>query len=574
MTILADALAHHQAGRLPEAEALCRKIVADEPGNGEALRLLGKLAREAGQPATAIEPIRRAIRLDGGNCELHNEHGMALLEAGELGDAKKAFLRALQLSPRYAEAMLNLAGLLMRTGGAEEAATCCRAVLHLHPENADAASRLGAALHRLGRVEEALQSYRLAVRLEPTDADAHAGLGDALLALDRPEEAVGTYQAALALRSDRAATHHDLGRALARLDRLEEAIVSFRRRLELDPRDVEARSELALALQGSGQVEEALRCVDEALVLAPEDGDLHYHRARLLLLLGRLEEGWTEHEWRWRARSFLSPRRDFAAPRWDGAARSDATLLIHAEPDLGDTLQFVRYVAAARRRVGRTLLEAPAALHRLLAGLSSIDALIAPGEALPPYDIEAPLLALPHLLGEAAGLPPAYLAADPAKVQGWAERIGRHGQRVGIVWADERGDRRHSVPGGALRPLLERDARFFSLQPEPQRHELAEVGLDKLATDLSSDLTDLTEIAAILASLDLLITVDTTTAHLAGALGRPVWLMLPFAPDWRWGMAGNATRWYPQMRLFRQPAPGRWDAVIGEVASELTRLYL
>jgi tetratricopeptide (TPR) repeat protein len=574
MTILADALAHHQAGRLREAEALYRKIVADEPENGEALHLFGRLARESGQPAIAIELIRRAITLDAGNCELHNEHGMALLAVGELEEAERAFLRALQLRPRYVDAMLNLADLLIRSHRDEAAATCCRAALRLEPGNADAAGKLAAALHRLGQAEEALECSRLAAQLDPTDADRQDDLGKACLALDQPERAIEAHRNALALRPDHAETHYRLGNALARLDRLEEAAASFGRALELDPQHGAARHTLGRTLQELGRVEEALRCADEALAQAPDDAAIRCHRARLLLLLGRHEEGWAEHRWRWRGGGVDPSRRQSTKPLWDGVPQHGATLLVRDEPELDDTIQFVRYVAVARQRVGRLVLEVPAPLHPLVAGLSSIDELITTGDAVPPHDLQTQLFALPHLLGEAAGLAAAYLAADPVKARGWAERIGRHGQRVGILWSEDGGDRKRSIPGEALRPLLACDARFFSLQPGRQRQELVEAGLDSFAVDLSPDLRDLSETAAVLTALDLVITVDAAVAHLAGALGRPVWLLLPFAPDWRWGLTGGATRWYPQMRLFRQPAPGRWDTVISDVAQELTRLFL
>jgi tetratricopeptide (TPR) repeat protein len=475
---------------------------------GETAAAIGLFARAvAVAPDRAAELIRRAIDLDDKVPDFHNSLGTVLLDAGEIDQAVKAFMRALHLRPRYPEAAFNLANTLARTGNAEDAANFYRAVRAFDPSNADAASNLGVMLGQLGRPEEAVESYRQAIRIRPDHADAHDNLGKALQSLGR----------------------HD----------------------------------------------EALQCFDQALSFAPEDGDVHYNRALLLLLMGRHREGWAEHEWRWRAKDFTGRPRGFAQPLWDGSEKPGATLLLHAEQGLGDAIQFARYASFARSRVGRVVLEVPRPLLRLMGNLPGVDELVGLGDALPDFEIQAPLLTLPHLLGEEIAPPIPYLAADPERVQRWTKRLGAKGPHVGLVWAGNpkhANDRNRSLHAEMLRPLIEEgQASFFCLQPAPRFADLVAAGLGEHVTDLSAELTDLAETAASLSALDLLITVDIAVAHLAGALGRPVWLMLPFAPDWRWGLGGAETSWYPRTRLFRQARRGEWDAVIMQVLQALNQ---
>ncbi len=400
-------------------------------------------------------------------------------------------------------------------------------------------------------------------------------VGNALLALGRASEAAESYRAAIAVRPNHPESHYNLGNALVKEVQFVEAEASFRRAIELRPNYVEALNNLGKALQSLFRHDDALKCFDEALALAPEHGDIRYNRALLLLLMGRHEEGWAEHEWRWRAKGFTGISRGFAQPLWDGGETPKATLLLHAEQGLGDTIQFARYASFARDRVGRVVLEVPRPLIRLMGNLPGVDELVAMGDPLPPFDIQAPLLTLPHLLGEEIGLPIQYLSADPERVQRWSERLGEKGPRVGLVWAGNPkhgNDRNRSLRAAMLRPLIEEgNASFFCLQLAPRFADLVAEGLGERVTDLSAELTDLAETAAALSALDLLITVDTAVAHLAGALGRPVSLMLPFAPDWRWGLGSADTRWYPQTRLFRQEALGEWNSVITRVLDNLNK---
>jgi hypothetical protein len=315
--------------------------------------------------------------------------------------------------------------------------------------------------------------------------------------------------------------------------------------------------------------------MNQALALAPSHADLRYNRSLLLLLMGRWAEGWREHEWRWRAAGFLSPRRRFDSPAWDGRPL-DGTLLLHWEQGLGDTIQFLRYVEAVRRRVSRLVLEVQPPLMPLLQDLPGADIVLSQGTPLPPHAAHAPLLSLPHLLGHPtpSTLAP-YLAAEPERMARWAARLQGEGPLIGLIWAGNprhSNDRNRSLPLDLLAPLLDRkEFRWVSLQVGPRAADIAARELGGKLVDAAPALTDFAETAAALMQLDLLIAVDTAAIHLAGALGRPCWLLLPFAPDWRWGQQGEDCAWYESLRLWRQPAPGDWASVIAEIDGSLRR---
>jgi Flp pilus assembly protein TadD len=453
------------------------------------------------------------------------------------------------------------------------------AVLARDPAAADAANNLGVLLRRRGDEEGARRRYRHALAARPDHPDAGWNLGRALLDAGEADEAFLHLRRAAARQGgwDR---WHMLGRACQARGDLAGAEDAYRTALRLRPGAPETLNNLANTLQAAGRPEAALGLLEQALRLDPEHADIRYNAALLLLLLGREPEGWREHEWRWRAPGFTSPRRSFAAPAWDGRPRPGATLLLHWEQGLGDTLQFVRFVAAARRRVGRTVLEVQPPLAGLLAGVEGADVVLPAGAPLPPFDLHAPLLSLPWLLGGATeGLPVPYLAAPHERTRAWAARLGASGLRVGVAWAgnpNHSNDRNRSLPLPLLEPLLRLPGiSWFSLQVGARAADIAAAGLGDRITDLSGKLSlGYGETAAAIQNLDLVLSVDTSVAHLAGALGRRTWLLLPSAPDWRWGQAGPATRWYPTVRLWRQGVSGGWEDLVPRLAEGLVSLTL
>ena len=540
------ALGHHQAGRLAEAEAMYRQILAAQPNHAEALHLLGVLAAGAGRFEEAIGWISRAITLLPGRPVFHVNLGVAFRRMGRLEDAAANLQRAVALAPQMAEAHMNL-------GDAE----------------------IG-----LGRMDEAIASNRRALALRPDYAEASNNLGNALGGKQRWDEAMACYHRALALRPDYAEAHNNVGNALIEHGRWSEAIPHCRRALELKPDLIEAYENVGIALVETQEFGAALDFFRQAIAVRPDFAPVHWNLALLLMRIGRWEEGWREYEWRWRHDGFASQRRNFPVPQWDDSRAKDATVLIHTEQGFGDTLQFLRYVPLVAARVGRVILECPEKLVRLVvqSGGWNADIVVRGTGALPLFDRHIPMLSLPLALGHFEPLPmeAPYLRADSGMRAAWRERIGSSSdRRVGLAWAgspEHRQDARRSIAEEKLLPLLHMpDVRFFSLQAGP-RGALPQVLADAGVTDLRPHLTDFADTAALMAELDLIITVDTSVAHLAGALGRPVWMLLPYVPDWRWGLEKEDTPWYPSMRLFRQPRMGDWDSVIRRVAEELRAL--
>ena len=397
------------------------------------------------------------------------------------------------------------------------------------------------------KLEAAAACYRRAVGLQPDFAEAHNNLGIVLRGLRRLDDAVASYQAGLRARPDSAIIHYNLGITLKELRRLPEASASFRSAIELTPDFAEA----------------------------------HCNLGHALLLQGDMAAGWREHEWRYLTPDLRDARRTFTQPQWSGVPMPGATLLVHAEQGFGDTLQFCRYVPLAAARGLRVILEIPGPLTRLLSRLPGVAAIVPSGAPLPAFDVQCPMMSLPFALGSAlAGVPaaPSYLRPDPAHAAAWAVRLGtRRGLRVGLVWAGNprrhsaalaEVDARRSLASELLAPLFATtNVQFFSLQKDGPP---LPAGLT--AIDVMDEMADFADTAALISNLDLVISVDTAVAHLAAAIGRPVWLLDRFDHCWRWLAGRRDTPWYPSMRLYRQPQPGDWGSVLAEVARDLRGL--
>jgi hypothetical protein len=395
-----------------------------------------------------------------------------------------------------------------------------------------------------------------------------SNLGAVLAERGRLDEASGWYSRAITERRDFADAHNNLGATLVKLDRATEAEALHRRAISLKPDFADAHYNLGVALHDQGRFDEALASYDEAARLNPELVDARWNRAFLLLTMGRYAEGWREHEWRWRRKQ--QPPRSFPQPLWRGEPASGRTILLHNEQGTGDTLQFMRYAPLVAAGGARVLLQVQRPLQRLVRG--SVDRAIevlGEGDVLPPFDLHSPLLSLPLACATSLDAIPAtvpYVAVDPAIAARWRERIGPDGgPRVGLVWAgnpQHKNDRNRSIALERLLPLIGAvEARWFSLQVGERAGDLARLAPDRV-TSLADQLTDFAETAGAIDNLDLVITVDTAVAHLAGALGKPVWILLPAVPDWRWLLERGDSPWYPTARLFRQPARGDWDSVV------------
>jgi len=573
----AKALLHHQAGRLSEAEALYRSVLADDARHADSLHLLGVLASQTQRHELAIKLIGKAIEIDPRRAPYHSNLGNTLKEQGHPDKAVVCYRRAIELKPDFPGAHSNLGNALRALGHLDEAVACYRKAIALEPVFTEAHSHLGIALRELGHLDEAVACCRRAIELKPDFPDAHSNLGSALRELGHLDEAVACYRRAIALKPDFPDALSNLGIALKEQGRLDEAVACCRRAIDLKPDYPQAHHNLGFVLQEQGHLDDAVACYRRATEIKPDFPDAHNNLAMALLMRGEMVEGWEEYEWRWKMPQMIRDRRTFAQPRWRGEGAEGQTLLIHAEQGLGDTLQFCRYATLAATRGLRAIIEVPKPLVRLLRSLSGVDHVVAHGEELPPFDLHCPMLSLPLALGTTlATIPSAasYLHASAVPVAAWRTRLAampNQGPRIGLVWAGSanfRANGRRSIALARLAPLFGTPGlNFFSLQKGgPAARE------DFPLTDFMDEMEDFADTAALIANLDLVVAVDTAVAHLAAALGKPVWMLDRFASDWRWLAGRRDSPWYPTLRIYRQPQPGAWDAVLAEVVRDLTTL--
>jgi Flp pilus assembly protein TadD len=468
-----------------------------------------------------------------------------------LADAIAAFKTAIKLKPDFPVAKTNLAAAYFEWGN---------------------------ALLAKGQTDEALEAFEHAVALKPDFIEALDKIGQCLQSLEQFDGAVAAFQTIIRLKPDMFEAFNNLGIALQALGKIEEAIAAFKKAVALKPDCVSAVSNLARALSEAGRPEDALAWRVRAVEIDPSSRVTHSDLGLQLLLLGQYERGWREFEYRCNVEIVEAKLRPMA-PRWNGQDLSGKTILLVHEQGWGDLIQFSRYVPLlAQKTGGKILLECPAALRRLLDGLPSLDRLVLDGDPRPAFDYYCPVMSMGMLLGTTPQTIPAdvpYLRASPDLVKIWRDRLGPRGKhpRVGIAWAGNpkhKNDHNRSVRLEQLAPLAcEGNVEFHSLQTGPAASQALRPPAGMTLIDFTAHLTDFAETAALVENLDLVICVDTAAAHLAGAMAKPVWLLLPRDPDWRWMLGRSDTPWYPTMRLFRQTAPRDWVEVIHRVAKEL-----
>jgi tetratricopeptide (TPR) repeat protein len=545
-----DAVALHQQGRLREAEKLYTRVLKATPDNFDALHLLG----------------------------------LAKAQDGHMGEAHRLMAAALKINPKAPDAWMNFANVLHALKRDGEALDALDKALALQPGNLDALHNRGNALLALGRPQDALACFEQVLAGNPRHADALLNRGSAHAALGRNDQALADFDATLALMPGHPAALYNRGNALAALGRYEEALAAFDRALAAAPNHVNAWNNRGRALQSLNRHADALESFDRAIALQKDYADAHFNRALSLLTLGDLGSGFEQYEWRWKRSGMSDTRRGYGKPLWLGEyPLARKTILLHAEQGLGDTIQFARYAPLLARAGANVVLEVQPELKNLLAGLAGVASCHARGEKLPAYDVRCPLGSLPLALKTEPGSIPAeipYLRADEAYLAKWRARIeALPGKRVALAWAgnaNHANDRNRSIDLKLLEPLLAQGGvyggiSFLSIQRELRGNDAELLARHGNVSHLGNELTDMADTAAVVALADLTISVDTSVVHLAGALARPVWVMLPFAPDWRWTISDESSPWYPQARLFRQNALGDWPSAIATLRAELAR---
>jgi tetratricopeptide (TPR) repeat protein len=561
-------------GRREEAIARYHEALRHHPDNPDVRNHLGALLGECGDLAGEEAQYRAVLKNAPDHIDARFNLANLLARVNRSDEAVREFRELLRYKQNFAAAHNNLGVLWSGLGNFDESERCYRQALQINPNFAEAYNNLGLLLAKVGRVDDAESSLREACRLKPSFPEAFNNLGDLLRSRGSLDESESCCREALRLRPDYPSARLNLGNALREAGRFHEAESCYEVVLASDPSWPEALNNMGSLLFDLGRPDEAVPRFRTAVAQKPDYADAHANLAIALLLAGRFEEGWREYEWRWKQDKIRPLVRSFSQPMWDGGDIGDRVLLLHAEQGFGDTLQFCRYVPeiAAGRRV---VLEVQPALLSLLARLPGIERIVARGEPLPPFDLHCPLLSLPRVLGTTVQtIPPRtrYLRADPLRVAAWSQCVRQlSGLRVGLAWAGNEtmgADYRRSIALDRLSALADvPDVNFVSLQKGPAANQLRPRGL--VLHDWTELLTDFGETAALVEALDLVISVDTAVAHLAGALGRPVWLLNRFDRCWRWLLNRDDSPWYPTLRQFRQPQPGDWPSVLDAVRAEL-----
>jgi tetratricopeptide (TPR) repeat protein len=555
-----------------------RHAIELKPGYKSALYQLGGLHGRRKQFNEAADCFSRLIECSPATSEAHCQLGMALAALRRFDAAESAFRQAIALKPDDFQSHTALGEVLADMRRHDEAKAHYREALRYRPDFAAAHNGLGASLSEQKQFAEAVAAYQEALRYAPSHLDALTNLGSALSCLGRLDEAETCHRRAIALQPDFAPAYNNLGMLLEERGEVDGAAACLRASGEILPEAAPVHSALGRVLASDSRFEDALSCFDRALAILPDDAGFHVNRALALLSLGRFDEGWREYEWRFRCEG--SPEPQFSQPRWNGDPVPKATILLAYEQGLGDLLQFVRYAPLVKSRCARVIVESPRSMALLLASAPGVDAVVESGRPMPAFDYYVPLLSLPGVFGTTLETIPAgaaYLVPQPAAV---ARRRGDLGAtelvRAGIAWQGNRvhpKDPVRSIPLDCFEPIARlRGVRAVSLQYGEGSERLSQASFASEVEDLGDRLGDFHDTAALVCNLDLVISCDSSPAHLAGALGVPVWVALAKGPDWRWLRDRRDSPWYPSMRLFRQPRAGDWRSVFDQIEQELAAL--
>jgi tetratricopeptide (TPR) repeat protein len=566
----------HMLQRHEEALESFRRALALRPDDAAALNNRGVVLHLLGRHDEALESYDRLLPRRPEDADLLGNRGTILQALGRFDEALDNYERALTLAPDHLEVLNNRGFLLCVLTRFDDALRSFDRAVALKPDFVAALKNRANALTALARFSEALDTCDRALAHKPDDAEILNNRGNILFKLNRFDEALGCYERALALKPDDSELLNNRGNALCELDRLEEARDIYARALDLNPRDPRLLSNLGNALVETGRFDEALRNYDRAVTLEPDSYAYQINRAFLLLRLGRFAEGWAAYEWR--RREANRPGRAPPGPELRKGEPVTRRLLLYAEQGLGDTIQFCRFASLVAAQGAQVFLEAQPPLAGLLQSLQGVD--VFPSGHLPPqYEVHLPLMSLPHVLdvdAEKLRHTGPYLFAEPERTKMWARRLPANGFRVGIVWQGSRTrpDKGRSIPLRAFAPLSRiPGVVLISLQKGYGVEQLVDLPsgmtVATLGADFDSEPGDFRDTAAIMRNLDLVISSDTSSAHLAGALGCPVWIALKQVPDWRWMIDREDTPWYPTARLFRQTRRHVWDEVLDRIAAEL-----
>ena len=539
----------HQSGQFEQAEVHYLQACRLDSENAEAANHLGVLLCQQGREKEAITCFQTALKRNPNYAEAANNYGLACRALGKLDEAESQFRQALMINPEFVEAHYNLAGLLHETGEYEQAVTHCHCAINLDSKYGEAYNQLGIIFHDMGKFNEAKRAHEQALRLNPNDAEFNSNLAILLKEEGKFEHAEYLYMQAINIEPCFSTGYYNLGNLYREW----------------------------------GRFSESHRCFDKAIECEPDYADAHWNRANIALLEGNLEKGWQDYNWRHKTSlaKKLFPH-NYPQPRWEGQPFAGQRLLVYCEQGLGDAIQFVRYLPRVKSLGGTVLLETWPALQSLFATASGIDELYVTQKEHPcsaQFDMAVSIMDLPYIFQTNLNTIPdntPYLQADTEQVQQWHQRFNTNQLRVGLVWGgspNHGNDKNRSVALRAFTEILGiPDVSFYSLQKGPAIEQLNLIQPQIRPIDIGTQFENFKDTAGAIAAMDLIISVDTAVAHLAGALNKQVWTLLPFVPDWRWMNHRSDSPWYPSMKLYRQPGIGDWDSVFVQLASDLRNM--
>jgi tetratricopeptide (TPR) repeat protein len=569
--LLHKGLKHHREGRMDEAAACYRKMLKVDPTSSEARQMARLLEGTAGPAQEPIPSLSAALADD---ADALNQQASSHLAEGRIQQAISCLRRVAELRPNSAPAHLHLGEVQERAGDLKAAGNSYQRAVALQPDSPDLHCHLARVLYQSGSLELAAEWYQRAVALDPKRYEVYNDLGLVLTNLGNYGAAIESFRRSLRLDPRSAKTIASLGYLFECKGDLISASEAYRDAIKLDPQLHAAYADLGYVFFGLGELGEAADCFHRLRALRPDSAEATANLGLIHLMQGNFAAGWAEYESRWKVG--LADDRKMTQRQWKGEPLNGERILIHAEQGFGDTLQFVRYVPLVAARGGQVVLEVQPSLRRLLAGTAGAWQVISRGETLPEHAWQCPLLSLPLAFGTEMHSIPAtvpYVHAEPTQAAAWQQRLAGNTRRIGLAWSGNPGMQRNryrSIPLEHLVPLLKvPGTTFYSLQVGPGSEQVNQAPPDARLIDLTSELKDFADTAALVASLDLVISIDSSVAHLAGAMGRPVWIMLHKGCDWRYFLDREDSPWYPTARLFRQTTPGGWQEVVNQVERAL-----
>lgn len=599
----------HQNGQLERAAGAYSQAIAVNKGHCQAIHNLGAIMQVMGEVDRALGLFQRATELDPAYAEAFSNWAIALKQAGQTDKAIEKAKHALSLKEGQAQMHAFLADEYRAQEAYEDAIVCYQRAVELNPQSLDFQNNLGVCYRKLGQNQEALACFDKAIAIKPDFVDSLVNSANALSKLDMDDLAIERLNKALQINPDLGATHNNLGIVLAKAGRFEEALACYEKAIELNADKSEVMNNLANALNSSGRTDDAVDTFKElisedaghyvaynnlgsaykdmarydeaeknfrkSIEIEPSYAEGHANLGYTLLMRGAFEEGWAEYGWRGMSKGSILARRTYDQPAWEGQNVTGKRVYVYPEQGLGDIVQFSRYVPLLKSRGAKVIMELPPFLMDLFKGFKGADEFNLQGNSPPDFDIHVSIMDLPQYFGttlETIPAPTGYLKADDALITLWEERLrDADGYRVGFVWAGNPkhgNDKNRSVQLEQMRPLIElQGVTPVSLQVGKDDQAKALFG-DKII-DIAPDLSNFAETAAAMSNLDLIVSVDSSPLHVAGALGLPVWGLIPFIPDWRWLLERDDSPWYPTMKLFRQDDRKSWEPVIDRVCDAI-----